>query len=392
MSERYDLIVVGVGGFGSAVLYHAARRGLSVLGLEQFSIAHDRGSSHGETRIIRQAYFEHPDYVPLLLSAYDLWRQLEAEQGRTLMHLCGLMLAGPPEGETIAGAKLAARVHGIPLHDVAPPETNTRFPGFRFPENSAIVYEPNAGYLEVENCVRAHVDGALQRGAKLQTDTTVQDWQPTGDTVRIRTSSDEYEAAAVVVTAGPWASRLLRDLAIPLEVVRKPLFWFPTRSPAYDVAAAAPAFYFETAFGHFYGFPSVDKRTVKAAEHSGGQPVAEPHNVDRSILPGDLHLLSQFLRECLPQVDPRPARHSVCLYTLTPDRHFIVDRHPEHPHVALGAGFSGHGFKFTSVIGEALVDLAIDGFTRHPVGFLSAGREALASSNNKLPGVTQNDV
>jgi len=391
MSERYDLIVVGVGGFGSAALYHAARRGLSVLGLEQFSIAHDRGSSHGETRIIRQAYFEHPDYVPLLLSAYDLWRQLEAEQGRTLMHLCGLLLAGPPEGETIAGAKLAARVHGIPLHDVAPPETHSRFPGFRFAENSAIVYEAKAGYLEVENCVRAHVEGALGRGAKLITDTAVQDWHSTGTTVRIRTSSAEYEAAAVVVTAGPWASRLLRDLAIPLEVVRKPLFWFPTRSPAYDTETGAPAFYFETPFGHFYGFPSVDKRTVKAAEHSGGQPVAEPHNVVRSILPGDLELLSRFLKECLPQVETRPARHSVCLYTLTPDRHFVVDRHPEHAHVALGAGFSGHGFKFTSVIGEALVDLAVDGFTRHPVGFLSAGREALTTSNTKLPGVRHED-
>jgi sarcosine oxidase len=378
MSRRYDCIVLGVGGFGSAALYHAAARGLSVLGLEQFSVAHDRGSSHGETRIIRKAYFEHPDYVPLLLSAYDLWRKLEAEAGRTLMHLCGLLLAGPPEGESIAGARLASRIHGVPLQSVAAAEAERRFSGFRCPETFAIAYEPEAGYLEVERCVRAHVDAAIQRGATLSTDEVVEGWQPVGNMVRVRTSKGAYETAALIVTAGAWTSRILNELALPLEVVRKPVFWFPVRSSAYAVDAGAPTFYFEMPFGHFYGFASIDRKTVKAAEHSGGEPVADPHQVERAVCQADWEPLARFVGECLPQLDPTPVRHSVCMYTLTPDRHFIVDRHSEHAQVAFGAGFSGHGFKFTPVIGEAIVDLATEGHTRQPIGFLSAGREALA--------------
>jgi len=290
------------------------------------------------------------------------------------------MLAGPAEGETIAGARLAARLHGVPLESVATADVEQRFRGFRCPETFTVAYEPEAGYLDVEHCVRAHVGAAIQRGATLATDEVVEEWQSVGNTVRVRTSKGDYEAASLIVTAGAWTSRILNKLALPLEVVRKPVFWFPVQSTAYTVEAGAPTFYFEMPFGHFYGFPSIDQRTVKAAEHSGGAPIADPYHVERSVGPADSEPLERFVRECLPELDPTPVRHSVCMYTLTPDRHFIVDRHPEHPHVAFGAGFSGHGFKFTPVIGEALVDLATEGQTRHPIGFLSAGREALAKA------------
>jgi sarcosine oxidase len=378
----YDCIVIGLGGFGSSALYHAAARGLSVLGLEQFGVAHDRGSSHGQTRIIRQAYFEHPDYVPLLQRAYELWRKLEAESGQSLLHLCGLLLVGPSEGEVIAGAKLAARLHGLPLHDISPADARERFPGFRFPESLGIVHEPHAGYLEVENCVRAHIEAAAQRGAQVSTDEVVQGWDTNGSTVRVRTAKGEYEAASLIVTAGAWASRILAELALPLRVVRKTQFWFPVRSDVYGDGArrGGTAFYFEMPFGHFYGFPSIDGKTVKAAEHSpDGETVIDPAKADRSLRPEDFGPLYRFLVQCLPELGPTPVRHSVCMYTLSPDLHFIVDRDPRHPNVAFGAGFSGHGFKFTSVVGEALVDLAVDGKTRHPIGFLSAGRDALKS-------------
>jgi sarcosine oxidase len=380
MSRRYDCIVLGVGGFGSAALYQAAARGLSVLGIEQFSVAHDRGSSHGETRIIRKAYFEHPDYVPLLLRSYELWRQLETETDRSLLHLCGLMLAGPPAGETIAGARLAARIHGVPLQSVTPADFARGFAGFRCPETFDVVYEPEAGYLDVERCVRTHIEAAIQRGATLSTDETVEEWQPIGNAVRVRTSKGQYEAGALIVTAGPWTARILRQFALPLEVVRKPVFWFSARAPVYTVESGAPTFYFEMPSGHFYGFPSIDGQTVKAAEHSGGKPIDDPHHVDRLVRPDDWQPLAQFVEECLPELEPTPVRHNVCMYTLTPDRHFIVDRHPAHPHVAIGAGFSGHGFKFTPVIGEALVELAIEGHSRHPIGFLSAVRAGLSRS------------
>ncbi len=390
MTARYDCIVLGLGGFGSAALYHAAARGLSVLGLEQFSIGHDRGSSHGETRIIRKAYFEHPDYVPLLLRAYELWRDLEGAEELSLMHLCGLMLAGPPDGETIAGARLSARLHDLVLEDVTPAEFAGRFSGFRIPANFDVVFEPEAGYLEVENCVRAHVDAALRTGATVAADEAVLDWSSVGNTFRVRTSRGEYESAALILTAGAWTSAVLASLALPLEVVRKPQFWFAVRSRAYAENRSTPAFYYELPYGLFYGFPSRDGATLKAAEHSGGDRVSDPGQLDRTVRQRDWESLGRFLRECLPEVDPNPRRSSVCLYTLSPDRHFIVDRHPQLQHVAFGAGFSGHGFKFTPVIGEALVDLAIDGHTKYPIEFLSANRDAIAKADPTLTGKENN--
>ena len=374
MPDTYDAIVIGLGGFGSGALYHLARRGVRVLGIEQFGVAHDRGSSHGETRIIRKAYFEHPDYVPLLVRAYELWRELESECGRTLMHLGGLMLAGPPEGEAIAGAKLAARLHRIQIEEIDAVAGRRRFPGFRVPEGFSVLFEPEAGYLEVENCVRAHLEQAVAHGALVHTDETVLDWTSDGTRATVRTDRDSYEAASLVITAGPWASTVAGDLELPLQVVRKPAFWHPVMNRHYDVSAGAPAFYFEMPAGAFYGFPSLDGATLKVAEHTGGRPVSDASRVDRSAHPDDIAPVAEFVRTSLPGIIPEPVRHSVCLYTLTPDHHFIIDRHPEHPNVSIGAGFSGHGFKFTTVLGQALADLAADGRTDLPIGFLSATR------------------
>lgn len=372
--QRYDCIVLGMGGFGSGALYHLARRGARVLAIEQFQPAHGRGSSHGETRIIRQAYFEHPDYVPLLRRSYDLWRELESETGRRLMHLCGLMLAGPPDGEAISGAKLAAKLHELEIESVSAVSAAERFPGFRVPEGSEVVFEDNAGYLEVENCVRAHLERAEAQGAALRTGEAVREWSSDGKTVRVRTDRGEYEAARLIVTAGAWASRLLADLNVPLTVLRKPVFWHAVTGPEYDVAGGAPAFYFEMPSGAFYGFPSLDGATVKLAEHTGGEPVADPDQLDRSTSERDSDSVRDFIEQTTPALDPRPQRSSVCMYTMSPDGHFLVDRHPQHANVVFGAGFSGHGFKFTSVLGEALAELALEGATTLPVEFLRIDR------------------
>jgi sarcosine oxidase len=377
MPSTYDVIVLGVGGFGSSALYHLARRGLRVVGLEQFGIAHDRGSSHGETRIIRMAYFEHPDYVPLLVRAYELWSELQQRAGRELLNLCGLLLAGPPEGEAVAGAKLAARIHHLPLEELDLATACKRFSGFHFRDDFAAVFEADAGFLHVEECVLAHIEQAVEQGAVIKTEERVLAWSSDGKTVRVRTTHEEYQAARLVITAGAWAGRVLSDLNIPLEVVRKPVFWHPVKAPVYDFAAGAPAYLFEMAEGQFYGFPSLDGKSLKVAEHTGGKPVADPLTVDRAVHEEDVRPIRGFLAEAMPDVDLQAADHSVCMYTLTPDRHFIVDRHPQFANVAIGAGFSGHGFKFTSVIGEALADLVVDGRTAHPIGFLSLNRSAL---------------
>jgi len=377
MAQDFDGIVLGLGGFGGAVFEHIARRGQSVVGIERFEIAHDYGSSHGETRIIRKAYFEHPDYVPLLLRSYELWRGLERDCGRALLHQVGLLIAGPPQGEAVAGARLARSLHGVPLDDLPPAVAATRFPGFRIPAGFDVVFEPDAGFLDVENCVRAQVERGVRAGGTVRTGERILSWESNGTTVRVVTDRDEYRARCAVIAAGPWTGELLVDLHLPLNVVRKPVLWCAVRSPAFDVANGAPTFYFEMAEGAFYGFPSLDGRTLKLAEHTGGQPVADPANVDRNLHPDDVAPVAGFIETCLPDLNPQPVRHSVCMYTLTPDHHFIVDRHPRFPNVAIAAGFSGHGFKFTQVLGEALADLAIEGATKLPIDFLGLGRLAI---------------
>lgn len=377
MAENYDCIVLGVGGFGSGVLYHLAKRGARALGIDQYGIAHDRGSSHGETRIIRKAYFEHPDYVPLLHRAYDLWNELQTETGRPLFHQVGLFIAGAPDCESVSGTLLAAKTHNLPVDRLSAAEAHARFRGYHFPDHVTVVFERQAGYLDVEPCVAAHIQGALRRGAALQTGERVVDWSSDGQSVAVRTERAEYRAARLVITAGPWASEMLRRGSEPggrpfadvFRVVRKPVYWFAAGSD-YDVAAGNSTFFFETPAGQFYGFPRIDGRSIKMAEHTGGDDVPNPTCVDRTEHAADLDRVATFLGEFMPRIDPHPVKHSVCMYTRTPDCHFLIDRHPAHENVVFGAGFSGHGFKFTSVLGEALAEMALDGTTRHPVRFL----------------------
>lgn len=382
MSKTYDVIVLGVGGFGSAACHHLARRGARVLGLEQHDLLHELGSSHGETRIIRLAYFEHPDYVPLLRRAYELWADLEAESGQSLFRRARLLLSGPPEGETIAGALRAAAEHQLPVERLTAAEARRRFPGMQVPEDHAAVLEPDAGYLHVEHCVRQHAEGARRRGAELRTGARVVDWSANPAGVIVRTDQDTFHARRLVITAGAWAASVLRELRLPLAVVRKFVGWFATEPDAYSVDRGYPTFYFEMPDGAFYGFPSLDGRSLKTAEHTGLDVVADPAQVDRSCRPADVERLRSFLRPVLPQVREELVRHSVCFYTLTPDRHFIVDRHPDLPQVVFAAGFSGHGFKFTSVMGEVLADLALEGRTAAPIGFLRLDRPALSAARS----------
>ena len=376
----YDVIVLGLGGFGSAACYHAVRRGASVLGLEQFSPAHDRGSSHGETRIIRQAYFEHPDYVPLLIRAYDLWRDLERESGRSLLHQVGMIATGAPNSEAVAGTKLAANEHGLPLEHMSPAEARRRWPQFACADEHEVVFESAAGYLAVEDCTRSHIELAERHGADLRFQTPALSWESDGRAVTVRTEREEYSGKSLIIAAGAWAGRCLDGLNVPLTVIRKYLGWFPVKPEFRPAARQGPTFFFELGGRQFYGFPSLDGDSLKVAEHTGGELVIDPEQVDRLQSEDDVRPLAGFLVRCLPAVEPTPVRHAVCMYTRTPDRHFIVDRHPHFSNVVLACGFSGHGYKFTPVLGDALAELALTGRTDAPIGFLSLERPGLASS------------
>jgi sarcosine oxidase len=376
----HDVIVLGLGGFGSAVCFHAARRGASVLGLEQFAPVHDRGSSHGETRIIRQAYFEHPDYVPLLIRAYRLWRELEQLTGRSLLHPVGLMICGAPDSEAVTGTRLAARQHRLPLEELAPAEARRRWPQFAFADQQEIVFEAAAGYLTVEDCTRAHLEQAERHGAELHFETPVASWESDGRTVTVRTERETYSARHLILTAGAWSGRVLADLGLSLTVVRKYLAWFPVKPAAREAAQQGPTFFYELDDRQFYGFPSLDGACLKMAEHTGGQPVSNPSDLNRRQIPADVSPLAEFATQWLPATEPAPLRHSVCMYTLTPDRHFVIDRHPKYANVVIACGFSGHGYKFTPVLGEALAVLALTGRSEAPIEFLRLDRPGLRGS------------
>ena len=376
MSQHPDVIVLGTGGVGSAALYHLASRGVRVLGLDQHPPAHDKGSSHGETRIIRKAYFEHADYVPLLHRAYQLWDDLQLRSGRRdLFERTGLLQIGPENGVVIDGVLTSAAKHGLQVQKLSAAESLYRFPQYAVPEDCVAAYEADAGFLRVEECVKEHLRLAQQMGAELQTGVVVRDWHATADGVEVETSVGSFHAGALVITAGAWAPTLLASLGIPMKVLRKPLFWLESRGSAYLQDAGCPCFFYELPEGQFYGFPElVAGAGVKMACHSGGEVVVDPAAVDRQLNPQDLALVQSFATSCLPQVSGALVKESTCLYTMSPDEHFIVDHHPGHANVVFAAGLSGHGFKFASVLGETLADLALEQRTDLPAEFLSLSR------------------
>ncbi len=369
----YDAIVLGVGGMGSAALFELARRGRRALGLEQFAPGHDRGSSTGQTRVIRKAYYEHPDYVPLLRRAYERWYDLEQRCGRRLFVECGCLSIGPPDGELVPGVRRAADEHGLPVEALSAAELRRRFPAFRFGDEMAAVLERDAGFLYVEECVRAHADEAQRLGADLRSDEAALSWEATAGGVVVRTAKGVYAADRLVITAGAWAGRVLAGLALPLAVLRKVLLWFGTSDPAGLRRDVFPIYMAETPAGFYYGFPVIDGLGHKVGRHDGGA-TADPTALDRTVSDADAEECRAFLRAHLPVADGPLRDGKVCMYTVTPDHHFLIDCHPEHPQVVIAAGFSGHGFKFAPVVGEVLADFAERGRTDLPVAMFRLDR------------------
>lgn len=392
-APSYDAIVLGTGGIGSAAILECARRGLTCLGIDRHPAAHALGSSHGQTRIIRQAYFEHPDYVPLARAAYGWWEQLMESTAQTVLKQLftktGLLQIGPAEGQVLAGVRRSALQHQLPVQDLSSAEIADRWPGaYGVPDGCEGVFEKNAGYLRVEACVQAHLNEAQRLGAELHFEEPVLNWQLDGDAVRVTTAAGNYTAARLMIAAGAWSGPLLGSqttpdlqLLLPLVIRRKPQYWFSPADERYSRARSAPAVLFELPNGVFYAFPEVEGM-IKVAEHSGGEIVPDPATVSRELESSGLQRVEEFCRTHLPGVTQKLVRHSVCMYTLTPDEHFVIDRHPQAPQVAFAAGMSGHGFKFSGVLGRALVELATSGRSALPIDFLNCRRPALEIPRN----------
>jgi sarcosine oxidase len=355
-NQHYDVIVAGLGAMGSATLAHLAMRGKHVLGLERWLPGHPHGSSHGDSRIIREMYFEHPMYVPLVRRAHDLWRELEARASARLMQTVGGLMIGPEDGMLVQGTLRSAREHGLPYEILSASETARRYPAFSLAEGLVTVFDPRAGYLDPEACNAAHLKVASHHGAELRFEEPVITWNADGDGVIVTTKYGSYSADHFVLSVGARTDSLLPGL--PLEVERQPVFWFEP-GPAHDFDGDRfPIWAYEYTAGNIcYGFPRLP-RGVKAAVMHSGETFADADSVTRSIRPEEADPLRSALADVLPVLASAPVvDQDTCLFTNTPDHDFIIDFHPEHPQVLVSSPCSGHGFKFASAIGELQADL-----------------------------------
>ena len=353
MSPAYDAIVIGLGAHGSAAAYHLARRGLRVLGLEQFARGHTLGSSGGLSRIIRLSYYEHPDYVPLLRRAWDLWLELELQSGEPLLTQTGGLYFGRPDGELVRGALESARTHQLPHQLLDTAELRHRYPGFVIDDGWHGLFDVQAGWLAPERAVATHCAQAERHGAELGFDEPVREWSRDGDGVRVTTARGTYRASRLVLAAGPWMAQLLPRLAPHLWVERNVLFWFEPRDRA--AFASLPVWIMEDTDRFWYGFPYDALHGLKLAGlHFGDR--ADPDHVEREPRAQDEERVRAFLRRRMPLADGERRLAKVCMYTNSPDAHFVIDRVEGAP-VVYASACSGHGFKFASAIGELLADM-----------------------------------
>jgi sarcosine oxidase len=380
-SRRFDVIVVGVGAMGSATCHQLAKRGVRVLGLEQFGIPHSLGSSHGESRMIRLCYYEHPDYVPLLHRAYQLWDELEQAAGSRLLFKTGGVYMGDQDSEFIRGTLRAAREHRLPHEELSHEQCRSRFPQFELPTDYSGVYEPNAGFLIPERVVASFAEQALRHGAELHSFEPVVDWSSDSNGVIVRTARATYQADRLVFCGGAWSERLLGEIGVKLTVTRQVLGWVWPKEPAMFQLNTLPVWAIDHPDGtQHYGFPMMPagdfgRPGFKIAHHFHGDPTTADA-INRVPQACDEEDFRWALRKFIPMADGQLLSMTVCMYTNSPDSHFIIDRHPNHDRVHLACGFSGHGFKFASVIGEAMADLAMSGRSALPIEFLGLQRFA----------------
>lgn len=361
---------------GSATLCQLALRGRRVLGIEQYNQGHSLGSSHGDSRIIRETYFEHPLYVPLVQRAHALWRELEGRTGNSLMTITGGLMIGPPDGMVVTGTRRSAIEHDLPHEVLDAAALRGRYPAFRPTKDMLAVWDPQAGVLDPDACNAAHIDVARAAGAEVRWGERVIGWKADGDGVRVNTTANSYLTNGLVVAAGGWSSDLLPDMNLPLTVERQAVFWLDPAEPRFSYALGQfPIYAYEYQPGEVcYGFPRLTKG-VKASVMHAGEIAGHPSAVRRDVGAADIEQLRAALRPILPELAESAVRATdTCMFTNTPDHDFIVDFYPGYPQVLVSSACSGHGFKFASVIGEIQADLLIEGRAQFDLSPFSIGR------------------
>jgi len=374
LSQEFDCIVIGVGGMGSSTLYNLAKRGRRVLGLEQFDIPHAEGSSHGVNRIIRLAYYEHPSYVPLLRRAYELWSEIESVTGEQLLYKTGSIDTAPSGHEVFEGSLESCLLHDIPHRVLNHAQINEEFPGYQLPPGHMGLLQEDGGFVLSERSIVAYVNAAMSTGAEIHAREVVSGWEPDQGGVRVYTDRGEYTAERLVITAGAWTSGMvpiLDDLAVP---ERQVLAWLQPIDGSLYTPEVFPVFnaYFDE--GRYYGFPVYGIPGFKVGRYHHLEEVIDPDFAIKTVNSEDEAVLRSAVERYFPKANGTTMTLKTCMFTNTPDEHFIVDVLPGNSQVVVAAGFSGHGFKFASVIGEILSDLAINGETEHNIDLLKIDR------------------
>lgn len=376
--KTYDVIIAGAGSMGLAAGYYLAKNGVKTMLIDAHTPPHNYGSHHGSTRIIRHAYGEGRRYVQLALRAQQLWRELELESEQTLFLQTGVLGVGETSSSFLTETIQSAKLHHLQLEELTADEIRYRWPGIRIPDHFIGCLEPNSGVLMSEQCLRAYKDLIDVYHGEILCETKIHQIHVENESVTVHTDNGNYGADKIIVTAGAWTGKLLLDLNLPLQPVRKTFGWFEADETLYS-QHVFPAFYFDTSSIQYYGFPSINGAGLKLGKHDGGQET-DPDHLNRVFDDDDEHELRRFLDSFLPQASGKRIEGHVCLYTNTPDEHFILDQHPEHAHVLIAAGFSGHGFKFSSVVGEILSEFIQEGKTRHDISMFQLSRESLQRS------------
>jgi len=382
MNYQFDYIVIGVGSMGSSTCYHLAKSGARVLGIEQFELAHEKGAHSGQSRIVRKAYFEHPDYIPLLERAYQNWVEIERVSGKKVYHQTGLFYTGPKGHPIIENIRAAAQTYNIPLMDCAKQDQLSILPLFTVPDDYEWIYEPEAGFVETEKTIVTYVEEAKKLGAIIHEQEKVFDWEMKENGVEVRTNKGHYTCRKIIVTAGPWSAKLMPEIKDELKITRQTLMWLDPEDPAPFESSIFPCWFVvdKDKPGAYYGFPIAainDQKNpngFKFAYHNPGGET-DPDDVNRTITEQDKEPLLKFIDTYMPKAKGQVLGVKTCLYSNSQDEHFVIDCLKETDgRVCFARGFSGHGFKFVSVIGEIMADLALNGTTSMPIGFLRAER------------------
>jgi sarcosine oxidase len=382
VKNSFDIIVIGVGSMGSSACYYLSKKGYRALGIEQFDIGHELGSHAGQSRIIRKAYFEHPGYVPLLERAYENWKQLVEETGEQLYFKTGLLYAGNPGNVMINGVKESAALYNIALEKLTHTEASQSFHQFSLPEDFEILFEPDAGFLPPEKSIRLYTEQAKKNGATIHLNEKIMSWKKEGNGVTVKTNKNTYNCQKLIITAGAWSGKLIPGFAEKIKATRQFVAWIKPKQRQNYLLNNFPCWMIadDEKQGCYYGFPLLPTEKFGPPEglklaHHYPAAVTDPDNVNREATGEDIENLKYCLQNYLPGTFQEVLSSKICLYGNSPDENFIIDKLPGYEeNVCIACGFSGHGFKFVSVVGEILADLATEEKTNLPIEFLSAKR------------------